>query len=123
MNKIIFLIVILLSFSCKEKKAMSNNRQNMYNKFEQAEWIHNTNVYEVNLRQYTSEGTINAFAKEMPRLKEMGVKTLWFMPITPIAQKNKKGSLGSPYAAEDYTSVSEEFGTMDDFKALGRPGS
>jgi len=82
------------------------------------EWKHTTNIYEVNIRQYTKEGTFKAFEKEMPRLKNMGVKTLWFMPITPIAQLNKKGSLGSPYAASDYTSVNPEFGTLDDFKHL-----
>lgn len=86
--------------------------------FKKADWINNTDVYEVNVRQYTPEGTFNAFAKELPRLKEMGVSTLWFMPITPIAQKNKKGSLGSPYACSDYTAINPEFGTLDDFKVL-----
>lgn len=84
--------------------------------FKKAPWINNTDVYEVNLRQYTGEGTFNAFLKEMPRLKEMGVSTLWLMPITPIAQKNKKGSIGSPYACSDYTSINPEFGTLSDFK-------
>lgn len=82
------------------------------------EWKKTTNIYEVNLRQYTQEGTFRAFEKEMPRLKEMGVKTLWFMPITPIAQKNKKGPLGSQYAASDYTAINLEFGTLADFKHL-----
>ncbi|ROI09695.1 1,4-alpha-glucan branching protein [Chryseobacterium sp. H3056] len=82
------------------------------------EWKHTTNIYEVNIRQYTPEGTFRAFEKEMPRLKDMGVKTLWFMPITPIAQKNKKGSLGSQYAAQDYTAINPEFGTMEDFKHM-----
>ncbi|HEY0057699.1 MAG TPA: alpha-amylase family glycosyl hydrolase, partial [Flavisolibacter sp.] len=82
------------------------------------DWIRNTNIYEVNVRQYTPEGTFNAFAAHLPRLKRMGVQTLWFMPITPIAQKNKKGSLGSPYACSDYTSINPEFGTMQDFKNL-----
>lgn len=81
-------------------------------------WIFHTNVYEVNFRQYTEEGTFNAFAAHLPRLKDMGVQTLWFMPVTPIAQKNKKGSLGSYYACSDYTSINPEFGTMDDFKSL-----
>lgn len=81
-------------------------------------WVHQTNVYEVNLRQYTTEGSFNAFAGQLPRLRAMGVETLWFMPITPIAQKNKKGTLGSYYACSDYTSVSPEFGTIDDFKKL-----
>jgi glycosidase len=88
------------------------------NTYKKAGWINSTNVYEVNLRQYTKEGTFNAFAKELPRLKEMGVETLWFMPITPIAQKNMKGSLGSYYACSDYTSINPEFGNLDDFKNL-----
>lgn len=81
-------------------------------------WIKTTNIYEVNFRQYTPEGTITAFAAHLPRLKEMGIETLWFMPITPIAQKNKKGTLGSYYACSNYTSVAEEFGTLEDFKRL-----
>lgn len=113
-----FVLLGILLFSCKEEKQVTNNRDHMYNKFEQADWIHNTIVYEVNVRQYTPEGTINAFAKELPRLKKMGVQTLWFMPLTPIAKKNIKGSLGSPYAAQDYTSVNREFGTIEDFKTL-----
>ncbi len=90
----------------------------MTDRFKPVDWAHSTNIYEVNVRQYTAAGTFNAFLPEMHRLKEMGVKTLWFMPITPIAQKNKKGSLGSYYACSDYTSINPEFGTMDDFKHL-----
>lgn len=86
--------------------------------FKKASWINNTDVYEVNIRQYTKEGTLNALLKELPRLKDMGVSTLWLMPITPIAQKNMKGSLGSPYACSDYTSINPEFGNLDDFREL-----
>jgi alpha-amylase len=86
--------------------------------FKKADWIKNTNIYEVNLRQYTNEGTFNAFAKELPRLKEMGVETLWFMPITPIAKKEMKGTMGSYYACSDYISINPEFGNLDDFKNL-----
>lgn len=82
------------------------------------EWAHQTSIYEVNLRQYTEAGTFNAFALELPRLKELGVETLWFMPLTPIAQKNKKGSLGSYYACSDYKAINPEFGTNDDFRQL-----
>jgi alpha-amylase len=88
--------------------------------FKPPEWTHNTNIYEVNVRQYTKEGTFKAFSRELPRLKDMGIKTLWFMPVTPIAQKNKKGILGSYYAASDYTSINPEFGTLDDFRILVR---
>ncbi len=88
------------------------------NNFNKAGWIRNTTVYEVNLRQYTTEGTINAFLQQLPRLKEMGVQTLWFMPLTPISEMNRKGSLGSYYACSDYTAINPEFGTEADFRNL-----
>ena len=81
-------------------------------------WALQSNIYEVNLRQYTKEGSFTAFAAALPRLRQMGVQILWFMPITPISQKDRKGRLGSYYAVQDYTSVNPEFGTMEDWKAL-----
>lgn len=81
-------------------------------------WVRATNVYEVNTRQYTKEGNFAAFRLHMERLKDMGVETLWFMPITPISQLKRKGTLGSYYACSDYTSVNPEFGTLDEFKEL-----
>ena len=121
MKKIASLIIsCIIFFSCNNSTQTSSHIKNDRSKmiFKKAEWINNTDVYEVNLRQYTKEGTFNAFLNELPRLKEMGVSTLWFMPITPIAQKNKKGVLGSPYACSDYTSINPEFGTLQDFKLL-----
>ncbi len=82
------------------------------------EWSRNANIYEVNIRQFTPEGTLNAFAKHMPRLKEMGVDILWLMPVYPISQEKRKGSMGSYYAVADYRAVNPEFGTMDDLKNL-----
>jgi alpha-amylase len=90
----------------------------MHTTFHPPSWVHHTNIYEVNIRQYTPEGTFHAFAKELARLKDMGIQVLWFMPVTPISQKNKKGSLGSYYACSDYTGINPEFGTMEDFKSL-----
>ena len=81
-------------------------------------WIMQGNIYEVNVRQYTPEGTFKAFAKHLDRLKEMGVQTLWFMPINPISKTERKGTLGSYYAISDYTAINPEYGTMDDWKAL-----
>ena len=82
------------------------------------DWAKSTNIYEVNLRQYTPEGTFAAFEAALPRLKDMGVEILWFMPITPISKTKRLGSLGSYYAAADYTSTNPEFGTVDHFKHL-----
>ena len=82
------------------------------------QWIMQGNIYEVNTRQYTSEGTFNAFSKHLDRLKEMGVQTLWFMPINPISKKDRKGTLGSYYAVSDYKGINPEYGTIEDWKNL-----
>ena len=86
--------------------------------FEPVRWSLNTNLYEVNLRQYTKEGTFSAFSNELPRLYDMGVNVLWFMPITPISKEKRLGTLGSYYACSDYTDTNPEFGTVQDFKQL-----
>ena len=78
-------------------------------------WSYSTNIYEVNVRQYTPEGTFAAFAKHLPRLKDMGVKILWFMPVLPISKAGRLGTLGSYYAARDFEQINPEFGTKDDF--------
>lgn len=82
------------------------------------EYSRNAVIYEVNIRQYTPQGTFNAFANHLPYLKELGVDILWLMPIFPISELNRKGELGSYYAVRDYKAVNPEFGTMEDFKAL-----
>jgi cyclomaltodextrinase len=84
------------------------------------EWSRNAVIYEVNIRQYTPEGTFEAFAEHLPRLKDLGVDILWLMPIHPIGEKNRKGTMGSYYAVKDYYGVNPEFGTMEDFKSLVR---
>lgn len=81
-------------------------------------WAHGANVYEINVRQYTAEGTFAAFAKELPRLKDIGIEILWFMPIHPISLLKRQGSLGSYYAVAHYTQINPEFGTIEDFKRL-----
>ena len=85
---------------------------------EHPSWSKNISIYEVNLRQYTKEGTLNAFASHLPKLKKMNVGILWFMPVNPIGELNRKGTLGSYYSVKDYTALNPEFGTLADFKAV-----
>ena len=82
------------------------------------EWSNNLTIYEVNLRQYTPQGTIRAFREHLPRLKSLGVGILWFMPIQPIGTVNRKGTLGSYYSVQDYYGINPEFGTLDEFRSL-----
>lgn len=82
------------------------------------EWVYSANIYEVNIRQYSPEGTFKAFTKDIPRLKAQGTKILWLMPIHPISKLNRKGTLGSYYSVADYKGINPEFGTLADLKAL-----
>src|SRR6187455_2250129 len=118
MKKSLFLFLLpVIIFSCKEKDA----KPVIVSEVKSAthpEWMMQGNIYEVNVRQYTPEGTFNAFAKHLDRIKEMGVQTVWFMPLNPISKKDRKGTLGSYYAVSDYNALNPEFGTMEDFKQV-----
>lgn len=81
----------------------------------QLEWSKNSSIYEINVRQYSEEGTFEAVRKDLPRIREMGVRILWLMPIHPIGEKNRKGPLGSYYSVQDYKDVNPNFGTKEDF--------
>ena len=82
------------------------------------EWMNDSVMYEVNFRQYTEEGTFDAFREQLPRLQELGVEVLWFMPIHEISITNRNGSLGSYYSITDYYSINHEFGNLQDFQEL-----
>lgn len=82
------------------------------------EWVKNATIYEVNVRQFSPEGTFAGVQAQLPRLKEMGVDIIWLMPIHPIGELNRKGTLGSYYAVRDYREVNPEFGSHDDFAAM-----
>jgi glycosidase len=79
-------------------------------------WSQSATVYQINTRQFSQDGTLRAAARQLSRLKELGVTILWLMPIHPIGEKNRKGELGSPYSIKDYYGVNPEFGTLDDLK-------
>ena len=82
------------------------------------DWSYDATIYEVNVRQYTPEGTFKAFEKQLPRLQKLGVKILWIMPINPIGIEARKGKLGSYYSVKDYKAINPEYGSLDDFKQL-----
>jgi len=81
-------------------------------------WAVGANVYEVNIRQYTPEGTFRAFSQHLPRLRDMGIQIIWLMPVTPIGKEKRLDTLGSYYACSSYVTTNEEFGTLNDARAL-----
>lgn len=119
-NKLLLFTAItiaLASYSCKPKVQVEDVPEEKCT-VKHLDWTRNAVIYEVNVRQYTKEGTFAAFEQHLPRLKELGVDVLWFMPVHPISEKNRKGTLGSYYAVKDYKEINPEFGTKEDFKRL-----
>ncbi len=111
----ISLFVLMTLFACK---ASSDDDTIQPLDMTPPSWTRNAVIYEVNVRQFTPEGTFTAFATHLPRLRELGVDILWFMPIHPIGELNRKGSRGSYYSVRDYRAVNPEFGTMQEWKDL-----
>ncbi|MHA7110899.1 alpha-amylase family glycosyl hydrolase [Sunxiuqinia elliptica] len=115
---ILFVAGALVSCQPKTKPESSQEQVITGQQLPNPDWVKDAVLYEVNIRQYTPEGTFKAFAEHLPRLKDLGVDILWIMPIHPISEKNRKGTLGSYYAVKDYKGINPEFGTMADFKNL-----
>ncbi|WP_320053475.1 alpha-amylase family glycosyl hydrolase [uncultured Acetobacteroides sp.] len=82
------------------------------------DWTKSATIYELNVRQLTPEGTFRAAQEHLPRLKALGIKIIWLMPIYPIGEDERKGTLGSYYSIKNYKAVNPEFGSFDDFKAF-----
>lgn len=133
MKKIILTTLVLATLaSCKNEAQVSEKAEIAAVTPELAE---NAVIYEANIRQYSPEGTFNEFTKDIPKLKKMGVKVLWLMPIHEIGVKNRKAKgdllieevkdtlerkkyLGSHYSVKDYRSLNANYGTKEDFQKL-----
>ncbi|MEP7255034.1 MAG: alpha-amylase family glycosyl hydrolase [Ferruginibacter sp.] len=117
---ILFVLFIFVNSGCnEEQKKQSETAAVPEQQAGHPSWSAQSNIYEVNLRQYSVSGSIKEFEKHLPRLKEMGVEILWFMPITPIGKAGRKMTekdMGSYYAVKNYKGFNEEFGSMDDWK-------
>ncbi len=117
MKPLLFLSIILLSTGCNdipsERAEYVPERVPFTSKT-----IEKAIIYEANIRQYSADGTFNAFTKDIPLLKKMGVDIIWLMPIHPISEKNRKGKLGSPYSVNDFKSINPDYGTPEDLDFL-----
>lgn len=118
MRSIIATMGLALFFSCQNSQPNIASMTKLHDGPTEPAWVASANIYELNTRQFSPEGNFAGVEKQLPRLKSMGVDVVWLMPIHPISVKNRKGSLGSAYAVQDYKKVNPDFGTMDDFRRL-----
>ncbi len=110
--------VLASANSAKAQSAGAKSSTTVADTLTHPAWSRSADIYEVNVRQFTAEGTLAGVTKQLPRLKALGIDVIWLMPVQPIGKKNRKGSLGSYYSIRDYTAVNRELGTMKDFDAL-----
>lgn len=116
MKTAILLIMAVISGITHAQNSRDKYAPQRYVTIENPEWVKNATIYELNVRQFSTEGTFAAAEKELPRLKKMGIDIIWLMPINPIGKVNRKGTLGSYYSVKDYREVNPEFGTKQDFR-------
>lgn len=120
MRKIyLYILVLILLVSCHFNRTTPEMARDM----DQSSVITDADIesaviYEVNVRQYSAEGSFEAFTRDIPQLKNLGVRVLWLMPIHPISVAKRKGTLGSYYAVRDYGKINPEFGDLEDFREL-----
>ena len=136
MKKIILSTLVFITIlSCKKETEKPAEVKQLEIAAVTPELSENAVIYEANIRQYSPEGTFNEFTKDIPKLKDLGVKILWIMPIHEIGVKNRKAKgnlsiesitdtiekkkyLGSPYSVRDYRNINSNYGTKEDFQNL-----
>ena len=112
------LLIVATLFLMKCNSETSSENKATESNLVKSNWIKNATIYELNIRQFSDEGDFKSILPELNRLKKMGVKIIWLMPIHPIGEVNRKGSLGSYYSVKDYKGINQEFGSKNDFKEL-----
>lgn len=107
--------LLIATFTFAQQSAPNFSKENAR---ASREWVKDAVIYEIFPRQYSAKGDINSITADLDRLNNLGITVLWLMPVHPIGQAKKKGTIGSPYAVRDYYAVNPDYGTADDFKRL-----
>lgn len=118
MSRLIIALFLFFYITTMSQQTDSRYQPQKYVELTNPDWVKNATIYELNIRQFSQEGTFKAIEKQLPRLKKMGINIIWLMPVQPIGVINRKGSLGSYYSVKDYLKVNPEFGTEADFRSL-----
>ena len=120
-QKISFAVLasILIAACCQEISPQESSRNvSKLTARPTRDWVRDGVVYEIYPRAFSEAGNFNGITARLDQLKDLGVNILWLMPIHPIGQEKKKGTIGSPYAVRDYYGINPDYGTKEDFKKL-----
>jgi glycosidase len=114
----IIVLLLLTNFSSVIKSQQPTRDFSKETARTSPDWVNDAVIYEIFPRQYSQKGDFNAITNDLDRLKNLGVTVLWLMPIHPIGQEKKKGTIGSPYAVKDFYAINPDYGTKEDLQKL-----
>src|SRR6266404_3612943 len=120
LSKILFLGIVFLFASNSYRSAAQQPARDVAKESARParDWVRDGVIYEIYPRAFSAEGNFRGITAQLDRLKNLGVTILWLMPIHPIGQEKKKGTIGSPYAVRDYYGINPDYGSKDDLKRL-----
>jgi len=113
-----FFLALVLAFTVGCESPIPEDDARMELPEHTPEWVPEATLYEMYVRDFTEEGTFEAIIPRLDELQELGINTIWLMPIHPIGEEERKGTYGSPYSIRDFYGINEDFGTEDDFRDL-----
>lgn len=119
-SKLVTLTVLLVSTSYQHGLAQQSRDVSKETARPTRDWVRDGVIYEIYPRSFSAQGNFNSITAKLDDLKDLGVTILWLMPIHPIGQEKKKGTIGSPYAVRDYYGINPDYGTAADLKRLVR---
>ena len=117
-RSILFILIVILVGKITFAQQSSSRDFSKENARTSPDWVKDAVIYEIFPRQYSQKGDFNSISNDLDRLKNLGVTVLWLMPIHPIGQEKKKGTIGSPYAVKDFYAINPDYGTKEDLKRL-----
>lgn len=80
------------------------------------EWLRDAVVYQLSVKAFG--GDFDGVRAKLGYLAELGVNTLWIMPVQPIGIEGRRGSCGDPYAVRDFLAIDPALGDEQGLRAL-----
>ena len=119
-SRLCLLLIVLLVATCSYRSVAQQTTRDLSKESARPtrDWVRDGVIYQIYPRAFSPQGDFNGVTARLDDLKTLGVTILWLMPIHPIGQEKKKGSVGSPYAVRDYYAVNPDYGTREDLKRL-----
>lgn len=115
---VVALCVLIFAASLQTTSSQSSRDVAKAQARQPRDWVRDGVIYEIYPRAFSEKGDFNGVTAKLDSLKDLGVTILWLMPIHPIGEEKKKGTIGSPYAVRDYYGINPAYGTKDDLKRL-----